>query len=69
MRDPKRIDVIMKMIADLWYCYPDLRFFQLVEFIKNQIDGAEIDLSGKNFFYYEDDRLKEELTKLFDKMV
>lgn len=60
MRDPKRIDVICKMIADLWHYYPDLRFFQLVSYIQTQIDS-----SSKDFFYFEDDKLKEELTKIF----
>jgi len=30
MRDPNRIDPIIKLIKEIWYTYPDLRLTQLI---------------------------------------
>ena len=30
MRDPKRIDRILKLIRKIWKCHPDLRLAQLI---------------------------------------
>lgn len=37
MRDLKRIEKVLAQLRILWYQYPDMRFFQLVEFIKSQM--------------------------------
>ena len=31
MRDPKRIEIILNLLKELWESSPDLRFLQLVE--------------------------------------
>lgn len=50
MRDPKRIHNIMVMVETLWKMNPDMRFFQLVEWISNVTDA-------NNSFYVEDDKV------------
>lgn len=34
MRDPKRIPLVIEKLREVWYKYPDMRFMQLVEFMK-----------------------------------
>lgn len=53
MRDPNRIDVFCKQLAEYWKAVPDWRFGQLVSNIYSQ--------TSKDFFYIED----EESIKLF----
>ena len=48
MRDPKRIKDFTYWLGQLWERYPDLRFFQLANFIE-----AEYNNDG---FYVEDDK-------------
>ena len=53
MRDPNRIDEILKEIKDLWVQVPDWRLGQLL-----------VNISGTDhLFYFEDDKLLEQLTK------
>lgn len=53
MRDPSRIDEILKEIKDLWVQVPDWRLGQLL-----------VNISGTDhLFYVEDDKLLEQLTK------
>ena len=53
MRDPNRIDEILKEIKDLWVQVPDWRLGQLL-----------VNVSGTDhLFYFEDDKLLEQLTK------
>lgn len=53
MRDPNRIDEILKEIKDLWVQVPDWRLGQLL-----------VNISGTDhLFYVEDDKLLEQLTK------
>ena len=33
MRDPDRIDIILKELGDIWKKYPDLRFCQMMHVI------------------------------------
>lgn len=62
MRDPKRIDRILKLIEKIWKAYPDLRLCQL---IGNCFDP------GDNY-YKEDDELEKLLLlkyyHLYDKI-
>lgn len=53
MRDPNRIDEILKEIRDLWVQVPDWRLGQLL-----------VNISGTDhLFYFEDDKLLEQLMK------
>lgn len=53
MRDPNRIDEILKEIKDLWVQVPDWRLGQLL-----------VNISGTDhLFYVEDDKLLEQLKK------
>lgn len=55
MRDTLRIARILSKVSLIWYKNPDLRFFQLVEYIKHlcKIEGDP--------FYFEDDKFEETL--------
>lgn len=46
MRDPSRINYVVRLLELVWNKYPDLRFIQLIEFIKS--------VTNVNF-YSEDD--------------
>ena len=51
MRDPKRIDIILGQIKELWEAYPDMRFMQLL-----------INMFGDKLPYYlEDTQVSREL--------
>ena len=53
MRDPKRIDNILKLIGVLWNKYPDMRFMQLLAsmgFLQYNDD-----MTVKDPFYIEDE--------------
>ena len=54
MRDPKRIDKIVRQLRTTWKQSPDLRLGQLLVIIA----GASFE---KNPFYYEDDMWLENL--------
>ena len=56
MRDPKRIDRILKLIEKAWKKYPDLRLGQLL------VDALPKKFED-NVFYYEDDDLEDDFTK------
>ena len=48
MRDPDRIDQILTRLGDLWKQSPDMRFYQIIQYI------TPSDVSDT--FYVEDDR-------------
>lgn len=51
MRDPKRIDIILGQIKELWEAYPDMRFMQLL-----------INIFGDRLPYYlEDSQVSRDL--------
>lgn len=56
MRDPKRIDMVIKQLEKVWKEVPDWRFGQLVMNILSYI--------GKDPFYIEDDKMLEILSDL-----
>ena len=56
MRDPKRIDIILQEISDIWHKYPDLRLGQL---IGNVLEGA-------NLYYVEDAGLVAALKDMYE---
>lgn len=56
MRDPKRIDMVIKQLEKVWKEVPDWRFGQLIMNILSYI--------GKDPFYIEDDKMLEILSDL-----
>ena len=58
MRDPSRIDNILKKIEVIWKRYPDLRFTQLVDNIACKAGGC---ISFEDVFYLEDSELNKSL--------
>lgn len=57
-RNPKRIDKILRLIAQAWELSPDLRFFQLMQGLKSP-GKDELDE-----FYTEDEELEKRLKTL-----
>ena len=55
MRDASRIDFILKSVGDIWKNYPDLRLGQL---LLNAVRDPML-------YYIEDDKLVDELVKLY----
>lgn len=53
MRDPKRIDLILSEIKELWYAHPDWRLGQLIVNVFD-IDHAHVRKHG-DLFFLEDD--------------
>jgi len=55
MRNPERIDIILKEIGDIWHKYPDLRLGQLIGNV----------LEGVNLYYVEDAGLVAALRDMY----
>lgn len=58
MRDINRIPKVLKVIEKCWELVPDWRLGQFIENFKRMINCSDL-------FYYEDDKLVEELSKIF----
>ena len=56
MRDPKRIDVILQEISNIWHKYPDMRLGQLIGNV----------LEGVGLYYVEDDGLVNALKDTYE---
>lgn len=56
MRDPKRIDKVLKEISVIWHKYPDMRLGQLIGNV----------LEGPNLYYVEDDGLVNALKDTYE---
>lgn len=56
MRDPKRIDVILQEISNIWHKYPDMRLGQLIGNV----------LEGPSLYYVEDDSLVKALKDMYE---
>ena len=56
MRDPKRIDVILQEISNIWHKYPDMRLGQLIGNV----------LEGVGLYYVEDDGLVNALKDAYE---
>lgn len=56
MRDPKRIEELLKLIKKIWKNYPDLRLCQLI----GNVYGPE------DLYHKEDDDLKKRLEEYYD---
>jgi hypothetical protein len=80
MRDPKRIQIVLDLINEIWSKDPDLRFMQLLYILqygysdKNNENGRikEIEKDGHtrigfNLFAVEDDAFIEFLTEVNDR--
>lgn len=64
MRNPDRIEPILKMLRLVWKKSPQLRLTQL---LSNVILGYT-DWSNKDLYYVEDDKVVEALEKFWDKL-
>jgi hypothetical protein len=62
MRNPLRIPIMCKQLECIWKTMPDMRFFQLVEFIGAQAVPGPID--NRDTFYTEDDKTMKTLDSL-----
>lgn len=56
MRDPKRIDVILQEISNIWHKYPDMRLGQLIGNV----------LEGPSLYYVEDSGLINALKDAYE---
>lgn len=56
MRDPKRIDVILQEISNIWHKYPDMRLGQLIGNV----------LEGTGLYYVEDEGLVNALKDMYE---
>ena len=56
MRDPKRIDVILTALSNIWHKYPDMRLGQLIGNV----------LEGVGLYYVEDDGLVNALKDAYE---
>ena len=61
LRDIERIEPFCNEIISIWKRYPDLRFGQLMTIITERMSA-----NRKSFFYMEDDKLLEEIKKMFE---
>ena len=59
MKNPKRIDPILKKISELWKLHPDWRLCQLLSNAAKDVSWNQYDL-----FFLEDDKLLEGLKAL-----
>ena len=59
MRDINRIDPFLEVLGKLWKLFPDLRFAQVVNLLKNS--GGWYDM-----FYVEDNKVLEVMNKLIE---
>ncbi len=58
MRDPKRIDKVLKVLGDNWKKLPDWRLGQLICNLQSA--------AGNDLFYVEDDKFIELLEEYFN---
>jgi len=65
MKNPVRIPEMCGLIYKLWEKYPDLRFFQLVDWIRDKYTEST---AGGSTFYAADDEVKEFLKRLLRKL-
>jgi len=64
MKDPDRIDEILKLISEIWHKNPDLRLCQLIEnCFPEQVD--DYGLRAVDLYYLEDDELQDRLEKTY----
>ena len=62
MRNPKRIDKVLKQIKTIWDCHPNMRLCQLI--INGfMLDSMATDLS--QLYYLEDDKLSQTLENFY----
>lgn len=65
MRDPARIQKVMAKVASLWYFMPDMRFGQLMEYIKDRVNH---NVNPSSFFYIEDEAMMNKINEIIDSM-
>ena len=70
MRDPDRIELTLKVLADIWNRYPDLRLGQIIDIAyrrgltaNGRKDPFDPDFQGPDLFSIEDDLMLAGLTE------
>lgn len=66
MRDINRIPVVLSMVEQLWKDYPDMRFFQFVDFLCQVVNANNGRSADGDLFYLEDAKFIEELGNLIE---
>lgn len=71
MRDPQRIDVMLKKIETIWKAAPDLRLMQLLLNAIGSFSGLDERYQPliKDHYYTEDDVVLDKLNKLYKRSV
>lgn len=67
MRDPKRIDEVLKELEEFWKKHPDLRLFQLMDMLSSTIGKNDNSCFHLDPFYVEDYVVIEKLKDLNEK--
>ena len=66
MRNPDRINEILKLISEIWYKNPELRLCQLIEnCFSEEVD--DYGLRNVDLYYLEDDVLQDRLEKVYNR--
>ena len=60
MRDPKRIAPMIEQLRAYWMSHPDLRFWQVVEFMRTRLSGCP----DFDPFYVSDEKTMEVLERM-----
>lgn len=61
-RDPERIKPFLKKLRAVWKKHPDMRFWQLLQWIEHKAHEKY----GGDVFFYEEDRTEEILDQLLN---
>lgn len=61
MRDPKRIDVILQKMGEIWKEVPDMRFFQFMHALSYSVLD---DFNIEDLFYLEDEDFMVTINRL-----
>jgi len=66
MRNPKRINRLLRLIKKIWVKYPDLRLFQLLgnPFSPQNIFNGKA-FTDRDYYYIEDDTLEVRLREYY----
>ena len=65
MRNPKRIDPILKLLGEIWHEYPDLRLCQIISNAADlyQPQARCPECCGSDLYHMEDDQIQVGLQK------
>lgn len=66
MRDINRIPMVLSAVEQLWKQYPDMRFFQFMNYMQELVNAYNRKGPDTDLFYLEDDKLLETLYPLIN---